>query len=173
MRTITTTKTVYTFDELSETAKEKAIEKCHSINVDFEWWENVYEDAENIGLKISGFDIGWGGYVKGNFLLSACEVSQSILNNHGETTETYKTAEDFLGTWQPVFDDYMDESSENYESREYEDKMLDIEAEFLRSLCEDYRIMLQREYEYLTSAEAIVETFKANEYEFDEEGNIQ
>jgi len=49
----------------------------------------------------------------------------------------------------------------------------DIDAEFLRSLCEDYRIMLQNEYEYLTSEEAIIETIIANEYEFTEEGELK
>jgi len=32
--------------------------------------------------------------------------------------------------------------------------------------------MLQKEYEYETSEEAIVETIKANEYEFTEDGNL-
>ena len=34
-----------------------------------------------------------------------------------------------------------------------------------------YRL-LEREYEYLTSDDAIKETIEANEYEFDENGNL-
>jgi hypothetical protein len=32
--------------------------------------------------------------------------------------------------------------------------------------------VLRDEYEYLTSAEAIKETIEANEYEFDQDGNL-
>lgn len=172
MRTETITKTYYTFDELPEDIKEKAIEKLYDINVDHDWWDFTYEDAKNIGLKIEEFDIDRGSYVRGKFILSACEVAQNIFNNHGEETETYKTACAFMEEWQPLWADYLDEASEHYESRQYEDKMQDEEDEFLRSLCEDYRIILQKEYDYLTSEEAIIETIQANEYEFDEEGNL-
>ena len=55
---------VYEFNELSEEAKEKAIEKLWNINVDYEWWDCVYDDAENIGLKIKEFDLDRGSYVK-------------------------------------------------------------------------------------------------------------
>ena len=66
----------------------------------------------------------------------------------------------------------MDESSEHFESSESEDKMIDLENEFLQSLLEDYSIMLQNESEYLQSAEAIRETIEANEYEFTEDGKL-
>ena len=45
-------------------------------------------------------------------------------------------------------------------------------AEFRRSILEDYRIILQTEFEYLTSEEAIVEIIEANEYEFTADGHI-
>jgi hypothetical protein len=163
---------VYKFDELSDEAKEKAIEKLSDINVDYEWWNGVYMDAENIGLKIDEFDIDRGSYAHGNFTLSANEVAQNILNDHGENCETYKTAENFMKEWQPIFDSYMDSLSPDYESQESEDKLNDLESEFLKSLLEDYRIMLSHEYDYLTSAEAIRETIEANEYEFTEDGKL-
>ena len=168
----TKTYTVYKFDELSEKGKEKAIEKNRAINVDYEWWDSTYEDAERIGLKITEFDIGRGSYVKGAFTASACEVAQNIFNEHGEQCETYKTAKDFLHDWQPIFNEYMDEKSEHYESAEHEDKIQEIEEEFLKSLCEDYRRMLRDEYEYQTSDEAIAETLRINEYDFTEDGEI-
>lgn len=172
MRTIITEKKVYKFEELTEAQKEKAIEKLYDINVDFDWWQFVYEDAENIGLKITGFDIDRGSFCEGKFLLSANEVAQNILNNHGEICETYKTAKTFMEEWQPVFNEYMDEISPKYESGESEDKLMELEDDFLKSLLEDYRIMLSKEYDYKTSKEAIIETINANDYEFDEEGNL-
>ena len=66
----------------------------------------------------------------------------------------------------------MDETSENYESRENEECMQSEEDDFLQSLCEDYRIILRNEYEYLTSEEAIIETIESNEYYFTEDGKL-
>lgn len=172
MRVEIVTRNLYKFDELSDEAKEKAIENMYNINVDYEWWENVYEDAENIGLKITEFDIDRGSYAHGNFTLSAEEVAANIIRDHGEACETYKTAENFLKEHDPVYADYMNEESKNYESRESEDKLQKMENEFLKSLLEDYRITLSHEYDYLTSEEAIRETIEANEYEFTEDGKL-
>lgn len=164
---------LYEFSELSEEAKQKAIENLYDCNVNYDWWESVYEDANNIGLKITGFDLDRGSYCKGDFNLSANEVAQNIFNNHGEQCETYKTATKFMDEWQPVFDEYMDENSPNYESSESEDKLTDLEDDFLKSLLEDYRIMLTKEYEYLTSKEAIIETIESNEWTFTENGKLE
>jgi len=168
MRTIRTK--VYQFSELSEQAKQKAIEWGYDLNVSYGWWESVYEDAEQIGLKITGFDIDRASYCQGDFTLSANEVAQNIFNNHGEHCETYKTAESFMNDWQPLFNNYMDEAHADYESSESESKLMDLEEGFKNSLCEDYRIMLSKEYDYLTSEAAIIETIESNEYEFKADG---
>lgn len=157
----------YTFDELSDDAKKRAISKLSNINVDYDWWESTYEDAAQIGLKIKGFGLT---HAIGEFTLSAAEVMANIFANHGEGCETYKTAKAFEAEWQPLFDDYMDDLSDKYESQEAEDDLSDMEANFLDSLLEDYAITLQKEYEYLQGEEAIIETIVANEYEFTEEG---
>jgi hypothetical protein len=170
MKTITVN--LYKFSELSEEAKQHAIEKLNDINVSFDWWDSTYEDAEQIGLKLTSFDLARNRHADGEFLLSACDVAQNILNNHGDMCETYKTAQNFLNDWQPVFNDYMDETNEKYESRESEDQLNDLENDFLQSLCEDYSIMLQNEYEYLETDEAIIETIEANDYDFTEDGNL-
>lgn len=169
MRTIT--KNLYQFEELSEEAKQKAVTTLYDINVGHHWWDCTYEDAANIGLKITGFGLDRDRHAEGEFILSACEVAQNIFNNHGETCDTFKTATDFMQNWQPVFNEYMDENSGHYESHDHEQTMLELEAEFLKYLLEDYSIILQNESEYLMSDEAIIETIHANEYEFDEDGN--
>lgn len=163
MRTVRTK--LYKFSELNEKAQEKAIEKFYYVNVDYEWWETIYEDANNIGLKITGFDLYRNHNVQSEFLLAANEVAANIFRDHGETCETYKTAKSFMEGWEPVFATYM-------ETEEGEDKLIDMEDEFLKFILEDYSIMLQHEYEYLTSREAIVESIEANEYEFLEDGSI-
>jgi len=168
MRTIRTK--VYLFEELSEVAQQKAINELSNINVDYNWWQCTYEDAQIIGLKITSFDLDRNRHADGQFILSACEVAQNIFNNHGEHCQTYQTAEQFIEKWQPIYNDYLDEDSENYESGDLEDEMQDLEDEFLNSLLEDYSIILQNECEYLQSDEAVKETIIANEYEFTKDG---
>ena len=162
------TKTInlYQFSELSEDAKEKAIQKLSDINTDFDWWSSTYEDAKRIGLKITFFDLDRNRYAKGYFIDNATNCAESILQEHGKDCETYKTAKEFLND--------LDELTGKFENIEDcpEDDIEDIENEFLKSLCEDYSILLQNECEYLESEEAIIETIQANEYDFDEDGNL-
>jgi len=47
---------VYEYDELTKEAQEKVLEKLWDLNVDYDWWECVYEDATIIG-KLMGIDI--------------------------------------------------------------------------------------------------------------------
>lgn len=172
MRTIKTK--VYKFDELSLEAQKKAVEKHWEINVNYEWWEFVYEDAERIGLKITAFDIDRGSYCKGEVLSSCRECAELIKQEHGEQCETYKTAVKFLADWDNEVAKHSDglDTDRVAEDKEYEfDKIADeLEDDFLKSLLEDYRIILQKEYEYLTSEESIIESIRANEMEFLEDG---
>ena len=91
------------------------------------------------------------------------------MQEHGEHCETYRTAANFMEEWQPLFNDYMNEESINYED---DNDLMVCEEEFLQSLLEDYSILLQNESEYLQSDEAIIETIEANEYEFLENGKL-
>lgn len=170
MRTIRTK--VYKFNELTPEGQQNAIEKLYDINVDHNWWEFTYEDAANIGLKITEFDLDRNRSAKGEFTIAANEVAANIFRDHGQDCETYKTAKSYMEVWQPVFDAYMDENSEKYESRESENELQDIEDDFLKSLLEDYSILLQKECDYRTSKEAIIETINANEYEFLANGKL-
>lgn len=163
---------LYKFNELSESAKEKAIQSLSDINVDYDWWESIYEDAESIGLKINSFDLDRNRHAKGEFNLAANEVAANIFRDHGEDCQTYKTAASFIAEWEPVFNNYMDENHEDYESNESEERLINIESEFLKSLLEDYSTMLQEEYEYLTSEKAIIETIEVNDYEFTQDGKL-
>lgn len=166
MRTETVTRNLYTFDELSEDAKQKAIDNNREMNVGDEWWECTYEDAHTIGLKITGFDLDRNRHATGEFTLSACEVAQNIFNNHGEQCTTFETAKEFMEDWQPVFDKYMET-----EDVELEPELIRLEDEFLQSLLGDYSIILQNECEYLQSDEAITERLSDGElFEFTEDG---
>lgn len=177
MRTIIEETTLYTFEELTEEAQEKAIEGNCYINVEYvDWWDLMYEDAERIGLKITSFDLDRYRHAKGKFLWSALECAESILKEHGENTTTYQTAKEYLADRAALVAKYSDginlEIVNEDNEYDFDDECDELDQEFLRSLLEDYSILLQNEYEYLTSEEAIKEIFIANEYEFTIDGKL-
>jgi len=154
---------VYQFDELSDDAKEKALRELYDINVDYEWWNMAYEDAkETANLKLTEVDLN-RRYCKGNFISSAVDTAKAIIDNHGKDCETYKTASQYL----------IERDKLIYDTPEDEDPEFEvIDKEFLNDILEDYRIILQQEHDYLTSEESIIETIKANEYEFTVNGKM-
>ncbi len=169
MKTIETK--VFTFDELSEKAKEKARDWFREASSSDEWWESTYEDASHIGLKIKGFDIDRGSYVKGEFVAGALECAHKIEKEHGEHCETFKTAAAFLVDRDKIVDDAPKDEDGDVENNYDLDQALDeCEAEFLKAICEDYRLMLTREYEFQNSDETVDENILANEYTFTETG---
>lgn len=173
MRTITRKTTVYKFDELPKDAQDKAIERLADINVDGKWWDFAYEDAKQIGLKLTGFDIDGRGYCKGDFMEGAHVVAENIKQDHGESCETYKDAVNYLKERDEVIDATARDENRDFEDEyELEQKLDELDTEFLRTLLEDYRIMLQHEYEDLTSRKGIIETIEANDYDFTEDGKI-
>ena len=177
------TKTInlYQFSELSDEAKEKAIEKFRDINVDYNWWDMTYEDAKNVNFYILGFDLDSRCFVKGQFIVSAPDTAELIKVSHGNECETFDTAKDFLTKLNELTSSirshkkssclYISYKEENIEDVN-EDDIEELENDFLQSLCEDYRIILTKEYEYLTSEEAIIGTIEANEYDFLEDGSL-
>jgi hypothetical protein len=169
MREITTK--VYTFDELNDKAKEKARD-WYREGAGFEaWWEFVYSDAENVGLKITGFDIDRGSYVKAHFLGSAEETAHAIEKEHGEGCDTYATAEAYLKERDGYLENVEKDENGNFMNEYTVDKDLDVmDEEFLKTLQEDYLVHLRKEYEWLMSDEQVDESITANEYEFTEDG---
>ena len=158
---------LYSFDELSATAQQNAIEKLSDINVDFNWWESTYEDAENVGLKITSFDLDRNRHAEGEFIQGANFCAEKIISEHGENCQTYKTAKEFLKESLRI----SNENDGNFEDEQYEE-FTDIENQFCNDLLENYSNILQNESEYLQSEEAIKETILANEYDFTENGSI-
>ena len=150
---------VYLFDELSDDAKQKAIADNYGINVYYAWWHSIYDDAETIGLKITEFDLDRNRYCKGKAIDDTLTIAQKIKINHGFDTPTYKLAEQYIKDYAALDDDIDDEV------------FSDFEKEFIKDLCEEYSIFLQKECEWLMSEEAIADSLRANEYEFFEDGS--
>lgn len=156
------TKTInlYQFDELSDQAKQRAIADNCGINVDYWcWWHSIYDDAERISLKITEFDLDRNRHCTGHAIDDVLTIAHKIKTEHGFDTPTYELASEFIKEYAA-----LDEDIDVNELRDFEN-------EFLNAILEEYSILLQREYEWLTSEEAIEDTLRANEYEFLEDGS--
>lgn len=164
---------IYKFNELNEQAQAKAIEHMSDINVYFDWWDFIFQDAETVGIKITEFDLD-RGTIKGKLNVSLTESCELVLDNHGESCETYKTAKAYLAEWAKLVKEHSDgvNTDKVCEDKEYDfDQLADeLETQYRLSMLEDYRIMLQHEYDYQTSREAIQETIIVNEYDFTADG---
>jgi hypothetical protein len=173
MRTETITKTYCKYDELPDDVKDTAIEKLWDINVDYEWWDSTYDDAARIGLKITSFDIDRASYCNGDFKNSPLETANAILKEHGAETPTYILADDFIKAREILVDEAPRDADGEFEDESaLDEKLDDLEVEFERAIRDEYLSILRKEYEFLTSRAAIIETIRANDYEFDEEGRL-
>lgn len=163
MKTIRTK--VYQFSELSDSAKQTAIEQFSDINVDYGWWESIYEDAATIGLKLTGFDLDRGRSIDGDFINSARDAADLIIENHGDKCKTYEIAKAFITqltllgvTFQlqgKTDTDFFDEQN-----------IGELEEQFKKDILNAYWKLLYEDYEHLQTDESIKDTIIANEYEF-------
>lgn len=187
MRFETIVKTYYKFDELSEKAQEKAIEHFRNINVDGDfWYECAIDDRKEI-LKSLGFyeiEINFSGFwsqgdgasftAKFSIPESKIELAERIR----KTKKDFPNVDlslfaqiDFFGSEIDCgnFDVYRichRYSHENSISSDSESM-----KEFARDFSQDTYKTLESNYEFLTEDTQVIETIRANEYEFDENGN--
>lgn len=176
MKTITIN--LYSFDELTPEIQDKVINSLFDINVDHDWYQLVYDDAKNIGLKITEFDIdNRNGYCKGNILKNTISVADKIIQEYVEDCEIVKTAKQFLSDWDKLVEKYsndIDKTKVIHENdNDFDIEADDLEKDFENNLLEGYKIILSKGYDYLTSKEQIIETIKANEYHFTIDGKLQ
>ena len=190
MKVITTKTEVYKFKELSEEAKQKAIEKLYDINVDYEWWENddyLNEIAkEDYGIVINMSDICFE-LDRGNYLYFETY-------NHGNK-ENYEPGI-YINDHKKFFkkaglklnlknDDYFisighthGEGSYgfNYISESMDCELSREDFSLLEACLKEFidfiLISLKENYEYLLSEKAIIETIEANDYEFTIDGKL-
>ncbi len=166
---------VYKYGELTEEQKQKVLENYADINVYFNWREFIFEDAKTVGIKITEFDLVCNIHCVGEFIEDANNTAILVFKEHGKACETYKTAENYQSEISAlrakIPEDLADDGCDNNEY-EREQAESDIDTEFLRSILEDYLILLQKEFEYMTSEKAIIETIEANDYDFTVDGKI-
>ena len=200
MRTETTTRTIYRFGELSDDAKQHAIEKLHNINTEYDWWDCTYDtiktagacvgiDIENIyfsgfwsqgdGACVEGayrYRKGWRAALRAEFggdtLPELERIGQWLQNVQREAFYSLRATMVHRDRHYHEYSVSVDvtDTRHNYgrASQTHEDDLADALRSFM---CWAYRL-LGREYDYLTSEEAIVEAIEVNACEFDEHGNL-
>ena len=170
---------VYQFDELSEEVKEKILDDCRFIMVEyFNWWGFVYEDAENIGLEIVEFDLD-RRYIRMKLKENILSSIEEALNYFNKDSNEYKIVKGYYDEIMKLKDseevkEYLKDNPHDdpydaiynmsLDDRFYDEYINDMKRVFLR--------MLENEFNYLTSDEAIIECFNNNDYEFFENGKI-
>jgi len=189
---------VYKFDELSDEAKQSAIESMQDINVDHEWWEFVEEDAKAIGLLMgieidniyfSGFSSkGDGACFEGSYEYKKNSVA-AVKEYAPTDEELHRIVNELLSLQKKCFFQirarvkhsghyshrFCTDFSVDFESyvtgNDYYDQEIESDIiEVLRDYMHWIYKRLEAEYWYLVSDEAIKETIEANEYEFTVDG---
>jgi hypothetical protein len=158
----------FTFDELSARAKDRARDWWRESSMQDDWWQQVYEDAAEIGLEITGFDTDRSLHAEGKFTKGEQTVAERIIAGHGEKFPTYQTAIEFLAEAVLMPDNFKNGDCAGDEHEYYQWQQL-CEG-FLKSILNNYADMLQAESEYLSSDEAAEDGINGNDYTFTEDG---
>ena len=178
---------LYQFDELNEETKKKVLEKFRYINVEWDWYEPVYEGFKEIvseyGIEIDDMNFS-GFYSQGDGASFTGEISD--FKKFAEKTGLEK-----LARFSKVIEENLVMKIKRYSSNYYhsgsvyadvygsyvshpaienpiEGKLREVKEE----LCEKLYRILEEEYDYLTSDEVVKETIIANGYEFTEGGEL-
>ena len=155
------------WDELDSETKKKVLSNLWDLNTMHDWYNDLYEDAKQIGLKITGFDTDHRFKINVEFVESFTTIARRILENHGKESATYFSATAYIGRV------HRTKADKVFTVLQKRDELEDAENYFKRELEKAYWNMLVADYNYLTSDEQVIESIKANEYFFDDRGRIQ
>ncbi len=173
---------VYSFAELSEEAKKTALEKLRNTNVDEEFWSDcVLEDATEqlaeMGYKYARVYFS-GFWSQGDGASFECTVDVPAWLKHASPVnkEKFLKLADislYAGIKTSGRCSHEYSMTIDIEQVEYVEGLGDLVGELGEAILEDARHearliykKLEKEYEYLTSDDAVIETIEANEYEF-------
>jgi len=165
MKTITIN--LYEFHELSEASQKIAFEKLRStIFMDF---ESIVLDAANINFIIEDLDVEHN-YVLGYFYQGEYDTASKIVKEHGQKTETYKIANDYLSALESIIRQKNMLGFETSQALENEHEALD--EKFLSQLSNVYLNIIKKYCDWETSKEDFKQIISCHDYFFTEDGKI-
>lgn len=174
---------VYAFAELSDDAQERVLNEFRGINVEFNWWEDSYDTIRTAG-KLLGLEIGEIQFDIDSYCTFDASYEyvrgavKAVRDEFPCADDLCKIAKDLQALQRRHFYSLSCAVTEGRRMNYYRCFRFgeDYECEDLGDKLDDFahwaRILLRDEYEYLTSDEAIREMIEANEYEFDEAGDL-
>jgi hypothetical protein len=176
---------VYTIDELDKKATEKVIEKYRDINLHPDWYEfieeEVKEKAREIGFLTKESDgFYFSLFQQGNFLeLEIVAFAENIIDGYDVTGGLWYKSGIRDNSWKKpeiVIDEIYNEKENKYiedeDSQEWEEVREKVEerVEELADYLTEAKKKLTEEYMIRQEADQIIETIKANDMEFMEDG---
>jgi hypothetical protein len=193
----TRTINLYSFAELSDSAKQNALDRLRDINVDDSCWSDSAIDAIEdsgalLGISIkhvyfTGFSRqGDGACFEGTYSYRKGALA-SVRAEWPQEIELHHIASTLQSIQRPHF--YRLSATVSHRGHYYHSYCTQIDVEDSNGLNVPARVKdslktalrrfmdwsyrcLEREYEYQTSDEAILETIEANEYDFSESGAL-
>lgn len=167
----------FQFEELDSQTQEKIIENNRTINVDSDFWYQCELDNYKTELKIkvkNEFDI----YRRTiNITIEdSFETAEKIINFFGKKSSIVYIAKTFIRDRDTLVKKYGEgNEKDGYGVKEefwseYDEEIEYLEEEFRKEIAEEILSMLNSQYKYEISDDAIKETIIANEYEFQEDG---
>jgi len=167
---------LYEFEELSNEAKENAIERNRTMNVEWDWWDCTYEGMKEVGVKIDSFDIYYRAI---SIIIEDSEyTARTTIENFGEGMEMVKISKRFIADRDALIkklgegNDIAGYSVKEEFIDEYDEEIEYLEEEYRKEMAEEILTWLREEYEFLQTDEAVAETLIANDYEFTENGQM-
>jgi len=191
----TKTINIYSFNELSEEAKEKALQDYREEQTEIFWIDETIESLKGLfkncdGISLKDYSLGeYQSWLKVDFTNEEVEnftgkrafawLENNLLSNirisyYGEKRKELRQYGQYYraGMIKPCSftgycadDDLLDDLIKEVKEG------CDLKTAF-EGLASTIQRIIQNEVEYQNSEEYIAEHFEANEYEFDEEGNI-
>ena len=185
---------VYSFAELSESAKANALQKLWDINVDHDWYdyttsdfkdENEFFDVDNVYFSLSysqgdGAMFEYSGVKDKLREMFAHTLSKREKAIFAECT-TYASGRHGGHYYHSGccnhsisldFELWYDYPNCAKIADAIEENWIGFVKDKYGDLCHELYRNLEREYAYLTSETAIIETIESNELTFDEYGNL-
>lgn len=164
----------YKFDELSDEAKEKALNNLRHINVGWNWCHSVLNKANELGIVITSIDLEFGS-IDGFLKEEIPTVADNIIKNYSKDSQLYNIAICYKNKYREIIKQYdgsTDIVLEWKNTETIEKEIDDLEKEFSREVLKAYLAEIRDEYDYQVSNEAVKDTIRKKGYLFTESGEL-
>ena len=171
--------TVYKFEELSEKAKEHALDKeleNYDSSFDSDCLKDEFvEDLKTIGISADKDEFNWSAE-RGREWFFCCRKKASIEDvdlflKYCNLPFTFEQIQEINDSWLTIeTTHYAGTRCENYITAGYTHNYELTER--LQDKYEEFLKRIEDSYEYSTSRESLQENLEINDYRFDEFGNI-